>query len=137
MKNNDIVKRVTDDFSKVYPHFKEFQQNKEYIPYWNKCIESVADRDFLICLIFCNDVFTIPPVKTFLTCYREYFVQILGDNQIQLDTFVKRGIGAFWGMVFKSILGYSKQESVSVSMSDFTVKTASVYSIQTEKQAIE
>jgi hypothetical protein len=45
-----------------------------------------------------------------------------------LGVFVKRGIGAFWAMVFKFVLGYADQISVSVSMNNFfMVKTASVY----------
>ncbi|MDR1705017.1 MAG: hypothetical protein LBS19_10105 [Clostridiales bacterium] len=128
MNSDDIIKRVTDGFSDVYTHFKEFQHNPEYRDYWGKCIESAADRDFLICVIFCNDTFAIPPVKTFLTHYREDIIKLTGDKQARLDTFVKRGIGAFWGMVFKSVLGYTEQKSVSVSMNDyFMVKTASVF----------
>lgn len=128
MKTSDIVQRVIDGFSDAYSHFKEFQQSPEYSAYWDKCLESIANRDFLICVIFCNDMFAIPPVKTFLTCHREDFVRFTGDEQARLDTFVKRGIGAFWGMVFKIVLGYTEQKSVSVSMNEyFMVKTASVY----------
>jgi hypothetical protein len=73
-------------------------------------------------------VFAIPPVKTFLTRYREDFIRLTGDEQAKLDTFAKRAIGAFWGMVFKFVLGYTEQKSVSVSMNEyFMVRTASVY----------
>ena len=129
MNVNEIVQRVTSDFADIYSHFKDFQQNDKYLPYWEKCVESIKDRDFLMCVIFCNDVFSIPPVKTFLTYYRDDFVRLTGNERAQLDLFVKRGIGAFWGMVFKGVLGYKDNNSVSVSMNDyFMVKTASLYS---------
>ena len=123
-----VIKKVNDDFGNIDTQFREFQQNPEYKAYCDKCIESVTVRDTFINIIFCNDTFGIPPVKTFLTVYRNDFVRITGDEQARLDTFVKRGIGAFWGMVFKFVLGYTEQKSVSVSMNDyFMVKTASVY----------
>jgi len=138
MKTNDIIRKVEEDFADTYTHFKEFQHNTEYRAYWDKCIESIADRDLLMCIIFCNDLFGIPPVKTFLTNYRDDFILLTGNNKAQLDIFVKRAIGAFWGMVFKFVLGYTEQKSVSVSMHDyFMVKTASVYSGAVNPRMIE
>jgi len=138
MKITDIVQQINDKFVDFYPHFKEFQQNYEYRAYWDKCIESVQDRDFLVCVIFCNDVFAIPPVKTFLTYYRDDFILLTGDKRATLDTFVKRAIGAFWGMTFKFVLGYSEQKSVSVSMNEyFMVKTASVFNGASKPREIE
>ena len=32
---------------KIYTHFKEFQYNPENSAYWNKCMESISDRDLL------------------------------------------------------------------------------------------
>jgi len=129
MKTYEIVRQVTDGFTEIYSHFKEFQQSLEYQAYWDKCVACIADRDLLNNIIFCNDVFAIPPVKTFLTYYRDDFILLTGNKQAQLDTFVKRSIGAFWGMVFKFVFGYTEQKSVSVSMNEyFMVKTASVYS---------
>jgi len=128
IKVQDIAKQVVDDFAGIYTHFKEFQQNQEYRPYWDKCMEALGDRDLLVNIIFCNDIFAIPPVKTFLTYYRDDFILLTGKKNAQLDTFVKRGIGAFWGMVFKFVLGYMGQKSVSVSMNEyFLVRTATVY----------
>jgi hypothetical protein len=138
LKTKKIANQVVRDFSDIYTHFKEFQQNDEYRRYWNKCLESVRDRDFLICAIFCNDVFGIPPVKTFLANCRDEFILLTGDKHARLDIFVKRGIGAFWAMVFKVVLGYTEQKSVSVSMNDyFFVKTATVYSGRASKTVIE
>ena len=129
MKTHEIAQQVIDKFAETYVHFKDFQQNPEYRAYWDKCIEGVRDRDFLLCVIFCNDVFAIPPVKTFLTYYRDDFILLTGNENARLEAFVKRGIGAFWGMVFKFVLGYKGQESVSISMNRyFMVRTASTYS---------
>ena len=129
MTTQEVAKHVIGEFSEIYTHFKEFQYNPEFSAYWNKCIESILDRDFLVCIIFCNDTFDIPPVKTFLTRFRDDFVKITGKDNALLDIFVKRAIGAFWGMVFKFVLDYTEQKSVSVSMNEyFMVKTASVYS---------
>ena len=123
-----IVKKVESDFAENYTHFKEFQQNGEYRAYWEQCLKAVTDRDLLMNIIFCNDVFAIPPVKTFLTYYRDDFILLAGNKQACLDIYVKRAIGAFWGMVFKFVFGYKEQKSVSVSMNEyFMVKTASVY----------
>ncbi len=128
MTTVQIIERVEQRFADVYNHFKELQQKPEYRPYWDKCIESLANRDLLVNIIFCNDTFEIPPVKTFLTVYREELVKITGDELARLDPFVKRGIGAFWGMVFKFVFGYTEQRSVSISTGGyFMVKTASVY----------
>ena len=128
MEVQAILEKVTDGFGSTYTQFREFQQNPRYRAYWDKCIESIADRDMVVNIIFCNDVFGIPPVKTFLTVYLEDFISITGDEQATLDSFLKRSIGAFWGMVFKFALGYTEQKSVSVSMNEhYGVKTASVY----------
>ncbi len=128
MTTVQIIEQVEQRFADVYNHFKELQHRPEYSRYWDKCIESLANRDLLVNIIFCNDTFEIPPVKTFLTIFREDFIEITGDEWARLDPFVKRGIGAFWGMVFKFVLGYTEQRSVSISTGGyFIVKTASVY----------
>lgn len=138
MTTTDIAQQVTDDFSVTYSHFKEFQENPEYRGYWDKCLEAVEDKDLLKNIIFCNDVFSIPPVKTFLTYYYKDFIRLTEDEHAKLDTYIKRSIGAFWGMVFKFVLGYTEQKSVSVSMNEyFEVRTASVYSGKPEKLSIE
>jgi hypothetical protein len=129
MTVQDIAIKVENEFSKIYAHFQEFQQNTNYSKYWEKCIEAVKDRELLSHIIFCNDLFSIPPVKTFLMNYRDDFIIITGKSNAELDMFAKKSIGAFWGMVFKFALGYQDQKSVSVSMYDyFVVKTASSFS---------
>jgi hypothetical protein len=129
MKMREIAAHINDNFSIKYVQFGGFQKKEQYIKYWNKCMDVFKDRDLLNCIIFCNDVFCIPPVKTFLFRFRNDFIQITGKNNAELDDFVKRSIGAFWAMVFKDLLEYQTQKSISVSMNDyFMVKTASCYS---------
>lgn len=119
---------IEENFSKIYTHFREFQENKQYAPYWNKCIAAVCDKQLLSHIVFCNDVFCIPPVKTFLTFYKNDFILLTSKSNAELPLFVKKSIGAFWGMVFKFGLKYNGQKSVSVSMNEyFKVRTATYY----------
>ena len=128
---DDISGQVALRFSHDYRHFKEFQMSPVYRPYWDKCMEAVRDRALLSHIIFCNDLFHIPPVKTFLLYYEQDFVSITGREDAALDLFVKKAIGAFWGMVFKFVLGYQDQESVSVSLNHkFFVRTATYFKLQ-------
>lgn len=123
-----MKKYIKENFSNVYTHFKEFQQNEEYALYWDKCIEAICDEKLLSHIVFCNDIFCIPPVKTFLTYYKDDFISLTGKSDAELPLFVKKSIGAFWGMVFKFGLKYNGQKSVSVSMNEyFKVKTATYY----------
>jgi hypothetical protein len=86
----------------------------------------------------CNDTFSIPPIKTFLTVYKDELILLTGKPNAELDVYIKKSIGAFWGMVFKIVLGYQEQKSVSVSMYDyFIVKTASCFSNPKSKIMLE
>lgn len=130
----EITEKTTKEFSNKYVHFKEFQENDLYKPYWTKCIEAAGDKELLSHIIFCNDIFNIPPVKTFLTYYKQDFIKITNRGDAELDVYIKKSIGAFWGMVFKFVLEYQEQKSVSVSMNDyFMVKTATFFSTPKEK----
>lgn len=119
---------INENFAEVYTHFREFQENKEYKLYWEKCMHAICDEQLLSHIVFCNDVFCIPPVKTFLTYYKDDFIILTGKRNAELPVFVKKSIGAFWGMVFKYGLEYKGQKSVSVSMNEyFKVKTATYF----------
>ena len=119
---------IEKNFSEIYTHFREFQECKDYEPYWDKCMDAVRDKQLLSHIVFCNDVFCIPPVKTFLTYYKNDFIVLTGKDNAELPLFVKKSIGAFWGMVFKFGLKYNGQKSVSVSMNEFfKVKTATYF----------
>ena len=123
-----MEKFIEENFSLVYTHFREFQENDAYKPYWNKCIEAISDKQLLSNIVFCNDIFCIPPVKTFLTYYKDDFIILTGKPDAELPAFIKKSIGAFWGMVFKYALHYKGQKNVSVSMNEyFKVRTATYF----------
>ena len=122
-------------FSDHYHHFRGFREAPDCRPYWDKCMEAAQDRELLSHIMFCNDLFHIPPVKTFLLYYEQDFVSITGRENAALELFVKKAIGAFWGMVFKFVLGYQGQESVSVSLNQkFFVRTATYFKDPVQKK---
>lgn len=116
LTTKSIAAQVEMQFSSHYRHFREFQESPDYRPYWDKCMEAVRDRELFSHIIFCNDLLRIPPIKTFLLYYEQDLIRITGREDAALELFVKKAIGAFWGMVFKFALGYQDQESVSVSL---------------------
>jgi hypothetical protein len=124
-----VQQKMEEEFSVVYYPFKDFQHNLENKPYWDKCMEAAMDMKLLGHIKFCNDLFKIPPVKTFLLFYQNDFIKITGHDNALLTPQQKKSIGAFWGMMFKYVLGYQEQKNVSVSMNQyFMVKTATFYS---------
>ena len=125
---DEIVQSTTAGFAKKYPHFKEFQTNEAYFPYWQLCLQALQNRDLLGHIIFCNDVFGIPPIKAFL-CYFEGELKVItGREDARLDDFVKKAIGSVWGYIFKVAFDYAGQKSVSVSLNrTFMLKTATCY----------
>ena len=131
---DEIAQSTTRGFAGKYPHFKDFQANEAYAPYWNLCLQALQDRDLLGHIIFCNDLFGIPPVKTFLCNYAGELQAITGREDAPLSDYVKKAVGAVWGFVFKSIFEYAGQKSVSVSLNRlFMVKTATCYTNPTKK----
>ncbi|MDR3332494.1 MAG: hypothetical protein LBT08_07685 [Synergistaceae bacterium] len=134
----DIIKKTEGEFAEKYANFREFQYDVKYRAYWDKCMEAISNRDLLLHIVFANNLFEIPPVKTFLLYYRKDFTVITGRPDARLDDFVKKGIGAFWGMVFRFVLDYQDKKSVSVSMSEFFgVKTATCFGMPRGKITLE
>lgn len=130
---DEIVQSICTGFEEKYPHFKEFQTGDAFLPYWRLCLQAVQDRDLLGHIIFCNDLFSIPPLKTFLCYFANELISITGSPEARLTDTVKKSIGAFWGYVFKTVLEYAGQRSASVSLNKmFMVKTATYY-IQPQK----
>lgn len=125
---DEIVQQTNQGFAQKYPHFREFQSREDNFPYWRLCVQALSDRDLLGHIIFCNDTFFIPPMKTFLTVFEKELVGITGRPDAQLDDYVKKSLGAVWGYVFKVLFEYAGQKSVSVSMNKkFMLKTATYY----------
>ncbi|MBQ2803914.1 MAG: hypothetical protein IJF07_08455 [Lachnospiraceae bacterium] len=122
MERIDIIREMTrNGFSEKYKNFKEFQMDERYQKMWKLCMHTLERRDLLLNMIFCNDVYQIPPVRTFIEINREELELLREEDKEQiffegkeLKTFIKQSIGAYWGMVFKYILGYTKRKTVSV-----------------------
>ena len=128
MATQDLEKLVNDNFSKMYNQYRSFMEKVEYKAYWDLCIKSINDPKFLSGVIFCNDVMTIPPVKVFLSYYKNELIRITNDPLAVLPLFINRSLGAFWSMIFKCILNYSYQEVIRINENFyFHVKTASYY----------
>ncbi len=118
---DDLVRKVEEEFCERYSHFKEFQTDETFRPLWDMCIDTVRNHDNMIIMIFCNDVYQIPPVRVFIDLNRDKLDALLhaGSSALFMDdqrlkTYAKQCLGAFWGMVFKFGLGYSDRRSVSV-----------------------
>ena len=80
-------------------------------------------------IIFCNDIFHIPPVRTFLTVYKNEVESALGTKKLNSKgDKQKRALGAFWGTVFKYLLKYPESKNVTVPLKEeFGISTASYY----------
>ena len=131
---DEIAQAAVQGFAEKYPHFKEFQSDDTFLPYWRLCMQALQDRDLLGHIVFCNDLFGIPPMKTFLCYYEDELVALTGRADAQLDDFVKKAVGAMWGYVFKAVFEYESQKSVSVSLNKkFFVKTATCYGHPSKK----
>lgn len=120
--------QIKDAFEKKYHSFKYFF-NDEYTFLRTLCFNAAQDDELLSHIIFCNDVFHIPPVRTFLVCFKAEIKDELGTINLNTkkDGKQKRALGAFWGTIFKGLLGYSKSLSITVPLSDFEISTASYF----------
>ncbi len=128
-KHNSLERsQIEEEFVNNYTGFTDFQTNPQNRPYWDLCMQAALDEELLSHIIFCNDVFGIPPVKTFLTVFTDEILRIMDGQTDKLPPRLKQGIGAFWGSVFKYNLGYTQQKSISASTAtDFGLKTATIF----------
>ena len=128
LSSKEILAQLETGFLKMYANFSPFYYDDKNAPLKNLCLDAASDTELLSHIVFCNDVFKIPPVKTFLEVRKEDLVKITGDENAFLSDFQKRAIGAFWGFVFKGILGYKSSKNVTVSLNKmFRVSTASYF----------
>ena len=128
MESVEIENFVTENFLSMCMPYRAFMEKNEYKDYWNLCIKAINDVNFLSGVVFCNNVLSIPPVKVFLTFYKQELIQITRNSRAVLPLFVNRSFGIFWAMIFKGALGYTNQEILKINTSFyFNVKTASYY----------
>lgn len=110
----EIVDRVNADFATIYKPFTNFPTDRKV---WTECMAAASNPKLMNNVIFCNDILQIPPVKVFLLTTSEL--------NFELSDYQKKGIGAFWGFIFKVVFGYESQKSVSVRVRD--VKSATFF----------
>ena len=142
MKIEEIMRIVEEDFAKNYYNFKEFMLDEKYKVMWDMCVETVKNRDSLISIVFCNDVYQIPPTRVFVDINREALNKLRECDKDNiffengcLKAFVKQSVGAFWGMVFRFALGYEDKRTVSVvKEKNFGIQTASRFCMLEDKR---
>lgn len=124
-------KIVEDAFLEIYPNFKKFldDNDKNVAALRKLCYQAACDEQILSNFIFCNDKFQIPPVRSFCAQYEDDIKKIR-DNCVgnKLSDSLKRGLGAFWGAVFKGCLGYDEPVNKPVPLKEeLGVSTASFF----------
>lgn len=114
INSEDMALRIYEEFPKVYKPFSKFVDSGEL---WDECINVIFDEDLMEKIIFCNDILKIPPVKVFMS--------VTTEIQEDLSDYEKKAVGAFWGFVFKNILNYKDQKSISIRIN--TIKSATYF----------
>lgn len=114
-----LEQQFRQDFAKKYRRFSGFMDSG---PLWEEFCEVLRNRALLSHVIFCNDVMQIPPVRTHLMISRYCGGAAAGR---ELGVREKQELGAAYGFLFKEILRYPRQESVSCVIN--TLKTATRY----------
>lgn len=140
MRINEAKEIMTKEFSVKYKNFKEFQNDGKYQDLWRLCMSTMESTEYMNIILFCNNVYQLPPVKVFLDLRREEIENLLNNTNYfedgEMKTFVKQSIGAFWGMVFRFLLLYPERKSVSVVKDKYWgVQTASrFFFVEDEKE---
>ena len=116
------IRAVFDD--QYAPH-RSFPVN--YPELWDLCCSAATTPYILTGIKFANDWLNVPPVKSFLACSRSALEKMYDGKEVVLDDSVKRAIGAFWGTVFKGILGYTEYKSSSVNLPFVNFGKAAVF----------
>ena len=106
-----IETAIYSGFAGKYRRFSKFVDSGNL---WTLLLTTIRDAELMRNIKFCNDILMIPPVKVFITVHEAS----LGD----LTNAESQSIGAFFGYLFKHVLGYTGQESVSCIIN--TIKTA-------------
>ncbi len=116
------------DFLKTYRGTETFITNE--IKYYKLFLELLQDDGLLGKIKFCNDVLSVPPIKTFIFYKREYRHEDIFNEK--MSPIAKRGLGACFGYLYKFIYkGYESEQSW-FNDEKTGIKTAS-YFIKKEK----
>jgi len=119
---SEIRQSLEANFTRYYKAFSGFLKTPGTIR--DRCFDAIADPALLSHLIFANDYLKIPPVVSFVAYYGDEIPEFVKGQ----DDYLKKGLGAFWGYVFRYILEYENAESVwVVPMNSKNIKTASIF----------
>jgi hypothetical protein len=123
LKTTEAIREDIDsNFTKYYKAFSSFIKEPGIIR--DKCFEAIGDPELLSHFIFANDYLKVPPAVSFVAYYGEDIPPFIKGQ----DDYLKKGLGAFWGYVFRYILLYDNAESTwVVPMNNKNIKTASIF----------
>jgi len=105
-----------EKFKKTYRGTEVFCETK----YFKKFQELLKNKDLLDKIRFINDYLKIPPVKVFITYYRDFFNE-------EMKSAEKQGLGACFGYLYRFVYGGYEAEQTWVGDSITTIKTASYF----------
>ena len=112
-------------FEEHYEPFRGFPEDNPEI--WNLLLDTATNEELMCGIKFANDYLSVPPVQSFLECRKADLCKILDSDNLTLSDQVKRATGAFWGAVFKFVLGYQDQKSIPVTVKNINVSNATVF----------
>jgi hypothetical protein len=105
------------EFNRIYKGTLPFCETK----YFDKFLELLEDEKALEHIKFANDILEIPPVKSMINLYRDFFSEEMTSQE-------KQGLGACFGYLYRFIYEGYVAEQVWVGDKEFTgIKTASVF----------
>ena len=111
MKTSQIVEQVQQDFAHVYRVATVIVDSGEL---WDYALDVISNPMKMAFIKEANDLLGVPPTKSFLLYYRRD--KDLGEDYVLEDPTIRQALGALWGFVFKSVLGYKAQKKVSVKL---------------------
>ncbi|MDE6060689.1 MAG: hypothetical protein K2G31_04395 [Clostridia bacterium] len=96
------------DFLNTYRGMVRFVTDES--EYYNLFLKLLQDDELLRNIKFANDVFGIPPIKTFIIYERDYLKKDVFNKE--MSAIAKRGLGACFGYLYKFIYkGYDSEQS--------------------------
>lgn len=105
------------EFNRIYKGTLPFCDTKYFV----KFSELLDDEKALENIKFANDVLSIPPVKSMISLYHDFFTEKMLPQE-------KQGLGACFGYLYRFIYGGYTAEQVWVGDVKVTgIKTASVF----------
>ena len=118
MKKNTNIRKQFDqaEFNRIYKGTLPFCETK----YFDKFLDLLSDEQTLINIKFANDTLKIPPVKSMINLYREFFSEKMTAQE-------KQGLGACFGYLYRYIYKDYVPEQTWVGDKPTGIKTASVF----------